>query len=134
MQIQKPILCPSAQCQDGAILLGIILPNQTIAYTDRRLRIDTHQAEQMRLHAIAPEKAFRFSAPCAQSGCQKWREGGCGGKCGALDDVLAAPLRKALPKCAIRSQCRWFLQSGAKACGVCRHIATDCAVLADAGN
>jgi len=138
MESQKPILCPSAQCQGGAILLGIILPDRTVAYADRRLRIDAHQAQQMHLHAVAPEKSFRFSSPCAQSGCRRWREGGCAGKCGALEDALSAPLlkslRSALPECAIRSQCRWFQQSGAKACGLCRYVATDCAVLTEVSN
>ena len=131
MERQLPVLCPSARCKDGAILLGIVLPDQTIAYADRRFQIDARQAENLRGGAASPEKCYRFSTPCAQCGCQQWS----GGKCGVIEEVLASPppasLPRLLPECSIRQQCRWFLQRGAEACGVCRYVITDCAVMTE---
>lgn len=119
------------RCKDGAILLGVVLPNGTIAYADRRFRIDAQQAENLRGVAASPEKRFRFSTPCAQGGCQQWS----GSKCGVIEEVLASPppasLPRVLPECSIRQQCRWFLQRGAEACGVCRYVITDCAVMTE---
>jgi len=129
------MLCPGAQCAEGTILLGIILPNNTIAYADRRLKIDARQAQEMQRGAKSAERRFRFSTPCAQCGCQQWRDDGSGGKCGVIEDALSAPLLASLPKalqqCAIRRQCRWFDERGTKACGMCRYVATDCAVLVE---
>ena len=128
----KPVLCPSALCKDGAIVLGIVLPNNTIAYADRRYKIDAGQAEAMRNAPVGAEKRFRFASGCAQCGCGQWS----GGKCGVIEDVLAAPpdasLPRELPQCSIREQCRWFLQRGEEACGVCRYVITDTAVMTEA--
>src|SRR5271170_6760810 len=81
----KPVLCPSALCKDGAILLGIVLPNHTIAYADRRYKIDASQAEAMRNGPVGAESRFRFASGCAQCSCGQWS----GGKCGVIEDVLA---------------------------------------------
>ena len=136
MERQQPVLCPSSRCKDGAIVLGIVLPNQTIAYADQRFRIDADQAEKMRSSDVSPEKRFRFSSPCAQCGCAQWVNNGSGGKCGVIEEVLEAPLPaflpKTLPGCSIRSQCRWHLQRGDEACSVCRYVITDTAVITEA--
>ena len=135
MERQQPTLCPSARCKEGAILLGIVLPNNTIAYADRRLKLDAGQAQEMQQGNIAPEKRFRFSSPCAQCACQQWRPDGSSGKCGVIEEVLAAPpslsLPRVLPDCAIRPQCRWFVQRGEHACAVCRYVITDGAVMSE---
>jgi hypothetical protein len=106
-------------------VLGIILPDRTLAYADRRYRIDSTQAEKLRQGPLAAEKRYRFASSCAQSGCMQWS----GGKCGVIEEVLdeARPnvhLRK-LPECSIRSQCRWFSQRGEESCFVCPFVVTD---------
>lgn len=132
MEKQKPVLCPSARCKDGAIVVGIVLANGSIAYADRRIRIDAGQAEQMARGAVSPEKRFRFSSPCAQRSCGQWSDG----KCGVIEEVLESPppasLPRELPDCSIRAQCRWFLQRGEEACLVCRYVITDTAVITEA--
>jgi len=117
-------------------VLGIVLPNKTVAYADQRYKLNAAQAEEMRHHEMSPEKRFRFSSPCAQCGCKQWVEGESGGKCGVIEEVLATPLPeflpRTLPECAIRPQCRWFLQRGEEACSVCRYVVTDTAVMTEA--
>ena len=72
-----------------------------------------------------PEKRFRFADTCVKTGCLQWGNG----RCGVIDRVLAAnPDHKdseELPKCSIRTNCRWYLQWGARACGICPLIVTD---------
>jgi hypothetical protein len=141
MHQHTPILCPSSRCKDGALVLGIVLPNQTIAYADQRYRISAQQAEEMQQSALSPEKRFRFSSPCAQSGCGQWRsgpanpDGPAAGRCGVIDTVLATPhpptLPRELPNCSIRPQCRWFVQSGEAACSICRYVVTDTAIMTE---
>ncbi|HEY9126769.1 MAG TPA: hypothetical protein VIM62_06565 [Acidobacteriaceae bacterium] len=141
MQDHTPILCPSSRCKDGAIVLGIVLANKTIAYADQRYRIDQAQAGAMQHADISPEKRFRFSSPCAQCGCGQWIPDGqrendpSAGRCGVIESVLATPqplgLCKELPSCSIRPQCRWYLQRGEEACSVCRYVITDTAVMTE---
>jgi hypothetical protein len=129
MEKRQPVLCPSARCKGGAIVLGIVLPNRTIAYADRRFSIDARQAEEMRSGGLGAEERFRFASGCAACGCQQWSQD----KCGVIEEVLAVPppasLPRTLPACSIREQCRWFLQRGAEACSVCRYVITDTAVM-----
>ena len=121
-------LCPSARCEEGAILVGIVGEDGVIGYVNPQVTIGSdfvHRARKGR----TPEKRFRFSQPCIESDCQQWT--GC--RCGVIDRVLKAveeanvldASSEALPKCSIRSQCRWFAQVGRKACTVCPLVITD---------
>jgi hypothetical protein len=119
-----PKLCPSARCTDGAILLGIVMPNGRVAFPQERLVIDEAFVDAAH-KGRAPEQRFRFSSPCAQSGCSQWT----GSRCGIIDAVLDAHAPatddEALPVCSIRADCRWFAQAGAAACAVCPDVVTD---------
>jgi hypothetical protein len=120
--------CPSARCEPGATLLGIVNADGTVGYVTPPLQIDAGFVEQAR-QGRAPEKRFRFAGSCVEGGCAQWT----GSRCGVIDRVLDsglpvdgdAPTRAALPRCAIRSTCRWFAQSGARACGACPLVTTD---------
>jgi hypothetical protein len=66
----------------------------------------------------APEAHFRFSGRCVQSRCKQWS----GTRCGVIDRQLGELGDLAvgeLPECSIRSDCRWFRQTGAVACAAC---------------
>lgn len=129
-------LCPSAPCHDGAILLGIVLPDGRVAFTSNRPRVDaefvaTATSDGQR----APERRFRFSSPCMAGACRQWT----GQRCGVIDRVLDAtatsgamapsdtgrPVHGELRACGIRDDCRWFHQAGRDACAVCDLVITD---------
>jgi len=120
--------CPSARCEPGATLLGIVEADGRVGYITPALQIDEKFVEQAQ-RGRAPEKRFRFAGTCVEGGCAQWT----GTRCGVIDRALAAdvvepPLKAArepLPQCAIRSSCRWFAQSGADACRVCPLVTTD---------
>jgi hypothetical protein len=117
MDPEREPLCPSARCEDGAILLGIVAEDGRVAYITPELRIDADfvaRASQGR----TPERRFRFAQPCATHGCGHWT----GQRCGLVETLVESrPDERpdGLPHCAIRRDCRWFAQQGRDACGVC---------------
>ena len=120
-----PVLCPSYRCESGAVLLGIVQSDGHVAIAGERIEIDESFVESAKL-GRAPEGRFRFAGKCAQSGCTYWSQGA---RCDVIDRVLGilGPKGSAeeLPACAIRSQCRWYIQIGAAACAVCPEVVTN---------
>lgn len=118
------IRCPSAKCEPGSSLLGIVNREGKIDYLETPFPLNSTFLEAAQ-QGRTPEKRFRFTASCVESGCQQWLEG----RCTVADKVIAAlqsePPAKALPHCGIRASCRWYRQSGKAACSVCEHVVTD---------
>lgn len=118
------VLCPSARCEPGAILLGLVLPDGRVAFAHDRIVVDAGFVEAA-AEGRPAEQRFRFAAPCARGACRQWT----GTRCGVIDAVTdhlgATEATGALPECAIRPQCRWYGQSGPAACGACPLITTD---------
>lgn len=116
--------CPSAPMKAGTVLLGIVNQDDEIDFVSNITKINEAFVQSAKA-GISPEKRFRFAGPCVQSGCKQWT----GTRCGVIDRVLNSLeekyIKAHLPSCAIRENCRWFAQSGAKACGVCPAVITD---------
>ncbi len=119
------VLCPSARLNEGAILVGIVTADGTVAFAADRLVVNRDFVANAR-QGRSPEKRFRFADLCVKSACRQWSTD----RCGVIDQVVAGipvNLRSpGLPQCSIRPQCRWFSQSGADACRVCSLVVTDC--------
>jgi hypothetical protein len=122
---EKVVLCPSADCKENAILLGLVQKNGHIHFvSDTKIFVDNefvHIANRGR----KPEKRFRFADKCMTSGCKQWTEN----RCCVIDKVMSVltPIDEPseLPACSIRDQCRWYEQCGGKACMVCSEVITD---------
>jgi hypothetical protein len=119
------LTCPSAPGQPGAVLLGIISPDGRVGYLTPSIKIDGEFIETAQRRG-QPEKQFRFASPCVEGGCQQWT----GARCGVIDSVLAVEDQlegqlSSPPRCAIRTSCRWFAQSGTAACRVCPLVVTE---------
>jgi len=125
LAIRKPEeeqFCPSARCEEDAILLGIVGANGIVGYVTPQITIDADFVREARRGRI-PETRFRFAQPCIESRCAQWADS----HCGLINRVLefsegksiAEASRGPLPKCVIRPLCRWFAQEGDKACAVC---------------
>ena len=118
-----PALCPSAKCEPGASLLGIVQADGKVGYLGEPLTIGEEFVE--RAHAgRTPERRFRFADTCVEGRCRQWT----GSRCGVIDKVLKeleAAEAEPLPRCGIRPHCRWFRQSGAAACAACPLVITD---------
>ena len=123
-------LCPSARCEGGAILLGIVGNDGVVGYLSPLIKVDEAFVRKAR-KGRKPEERFRFSQPCIESGCGQWT----GSRCGLIDRALQAADQAevavtpggALPKCTIRPRCRWFAQLGRRACAVCPLVVTESA-------
>jgi len=121
-------LCPSGRCEEGAILLGIVGKDGVVGYVRPQMTVDEDFVRKAR-KGRKPEERFRFSQPCIESGCNHWT----GSRCGVIDRALraaeearlAAAPDGGLPKCTIRSRCRWFAQLGRRACAVCPLVITE---------
>jgi len=121
-----PVLCPSSRCAEGAQLLGVVQKDGRVAFTPDEIWVDTTFVQIAHL-GRKPEARFRFASPCQRGRCEQWT----GERCGVVDAVVDAlseaevPHGLSLPRCSIRSRCRWFAQSGAEGCRVCPFVITD---------
>jgi hypothetical protein len=123
--------CPSALCEQDALLLGVVGADGTVGYIQPATRISADFVAQAQERGH-PERSFRFSGPCREAGCPQWTGQGCG----VIDVVIGSkpadapagatgPAGARLPACGIRRTCRWFAQHGAAACAVCPLIIAD---------
>jgi len=113
------LLCPSAPCESGALIVGRVQSNASVKILPEPFQISS-EFVQTASEQADPELRFRFAAPCRKLGCIEWN-----GRCQVVVRALShlgetAPVK--LEECGIRSQCRWFQQSGPPACAVCSRI------------
>ncbi len=115
--------CPSARCEVGTLLLGLVGPDGVVGFLTPPLRVDaafvqhTHQGRP-------PGRRFRFAGRCVEAGCMHWT----GYRCGVIDvavEGLGAPGANAMRPCVIRPACQWFGQHGTSDCAVCPLIVTE---------
>lgn len=116
MNEESSLLCPSARCEQGALLLGVVHP-AGVGIAAQPIKIDESFVLLAR-NGRRPESRFRFASPCIEKGCKNWN-----GRC-AIADRISADM-PSVPACGIRSQCRWFSQNGASACAGCLQVITD---------
>jgi hypothetical protein len=119
---ENPATCPSGRCREGAVLIGIVGEDGRLGYVTPALPVDADFVSRAKA-GRTPESRFRFGEPCAEHRCAQWA----GDRCGLIEELLDSPRAAAtdeqaatsLPKCGIRSSCRWFRERGADACGIC---------------
>lgn len=121
-----PRSCPSAPAAPGARLLGLLGPDGRVHNVKSVVTVDDGFL-QAAAEGGPVEARMRFASRCQTSGCAQWT----GSRCGVIDKALAhieaaIPVEAgALPPCTIRSDCRWYAQTGARACAACSYIVTD---------
>ncbi|MES2436096.1 MAG: hypothetical protein V4586_19965 [Pseudomonadota bacterium] len=121
--------CPSAPATPGAGLLGVLGPDGKIHNLRTPITVDADFLNAAKA-AGPPEARMRFTGTCQTSGCSQWT----GSRCGVIDralQALQAPVQPELPPCTIRATCRWFAQTGPKACATCALIVTDTRIAAE---
>ena len=120
---EQPI-CPSATGEmPDAQIIGFIGTDGVVANIAPPIPL----TEQIR-DSIGPqpEGKFRLAGRCMESKCANWEDQACaliGRMRQQVDRLqLAAEPADKLPRCAIRSACVWWRQSGREACRVCPHV------------
>lgn len=117
--------CPSGPCREDALLIGVMTEAGRLAYIQPPTRVDANFVARAN-ELGRPESRFRFSVPCIEAGCPQWNGRGCA----VVEKVIeeeghASPQTQSLPRCGIRSTCRWYSQRGAAACAVCPLVVAD---------
>lgn len=120
----RPTTCPSARCEPGARLLGVVDREGIVGFFDTAPVID-ESFVRVALAGSPPQQRFRFAQPCVQAACKQWTGTRCGVIDAAIDAVDPEAVSTELRDCAIRESCRWFRQRGPEACQVCPLVITD---------
>jgi hypothetical protein len=117
-------LCPSAQPDmEGAVAFGVVggtAEEPEVTYLRDPQPVTPELLQLAR--PVLPTEVFRFAAPCAQGGCQHFD----GARCRLvrkLADTVPTD-RDGLPRCRIRSSCRWWHEQGRAACLRCPVVVT----------
>lgn len=117
------ILCPSAPLTEGALLYGLVDARGQTAYGQTAFPVTKQLLLSLPVKDQA-EQQYRFASPCAQSACIHW-QGRCdlSSRLSLFQAFRQDGAQSGLPQCAIRPQCRWFLQDGPEMCSRCEIIA-----------
>ena len=114
--------CPSAPPEPGSVLLGIVAAKGQIAYITPNIPVTQEMMDAFAKDGVPPENRLRFAGSCMGHRCAQWAGTGCG----LIDRVVAhfgeSDGSGPLPKCGIRSTCRWFAQHGRTACASCPEV------------
>jgi hypothetical protein len=101
-------------------MFGAVAGAGQLAYLRPHVPVTDALLEALQASGTAIENRLRFAGPCFGERCVQWSEG----RCGLIDRIVAAPAPEqteldGLPRCGIRSTCRWFAQHAAAACHAC---------------
>ncbi|MFD0277882.1 hypothetical protein ACFVHB_28795 [Kitasatospora sp. NPDC127111] len=119
------LLCPSAPADPaGSVLIGVVSGTAAAPRV-----VPTTQAVPVTLEIIelarpaSPGEVFRFAGACHASRCVHFKDSAC--QIAARSAVLLDAVVDDLPRCPIRSRCRWFHQEGPALCRRCPQIVTE---------
>jgi hypothetical protein len=84
--------CPSARCEEGSLLIGVVGSDGLVGYLRPALPVD---ADFVRIAAEGreAEQRLRFASPCVEGSCRHWT----GRQCGLIDSTLEAAEERELP-------------------------------------
>jgi hypothetical protein len=123
--VASPLACPSAPPEwEDAQLFGVV--TGTVELPDIRF-VGQHPVTPALLalaEPVTPTEVFRFTAKCREEACCHFAKGACG-VVAAVVDTVSANDGWSLPKCGIRSRCRWWSEKGKAACRRCTLVVTD---------
>jgi hypothetical protein len=122
---EEVLLCPSALPNPNeSVLIGVVsgtADEPRVIPTEYAMRVTQ---EIIDLAApVPPGEIFRFAAPCRASGCVHFGDETC--NIAARGVALLDEVTVRLPKCPIRSACRWFHQEGPDMCRRCPQVVTE---------
>jgi hypothetical protein len=120
-----PLACPSASPDaEDAQLFGIVAGTAEAPAT---LFIGPRPPDPALLALAAPAtpaEVFRFTARCREGACGYFTDGRCGVAAAVVTHLPEAE-EASLPRCGIRTVCRWWHEHGAAACRRCPTVVTD---------
>jgi hypothetical protein len=96
-----------------------------VVYVTPRMPVDADLLEQLAEPGTRLEQQHRFAGPCAEGGCGFWTGSDCGLATELVESYRQVGTAAELPRCSIRTECRWFAEHGRDACAACPHVLTD---------
>jgi len=122
----KNVMCPSVpHTWEGARIFAVVggtVEAPELAYLDEALPVTE---ELVALTApVQPDEVYRMAGACARERCA--HHSGADDRCTLVERTveLTPTVVHLLPRCAIRTTCRWWDQEGASACSRCPQVAT----------
>ncbi len=116
-------LCPSAPCEEDALLIGLVQSDATVSIA-AQARPVSHAFVEAATAGCQPEMRFRFAGACVEGNCVQWKNGQCGIPARVRKAAAGLELPQAVKTCAIRADCRWFAQDSYAACRLCPLVTT----------
>lgn len=120
----RDLACPSAQPDMAdARVLGVIggtTVQPEVAYLAPGTAVDLPSADQ--LGPLDVTHVFRFAAKCEEHRCAHFAMGRCSLAARIVEQL--PEVVELLPRCQIRTTCRWFAEHGAAACRRCPQVVT----------
>ncbi len=127
-------MCPSTPADHASVVLGVVTSTGRIAYVTPAVQVTAPMLITLDDARRPLESRFRFAGPCVESGCGFWAGEHCGLGARVAEsfaDVTAVEspdgdaINLELPKCGIRSRCRWYADQGASICMACSYVVTE---------
>ncbi len=108
---------------EGARIIGMLAgtPEEPrVSYLAAGVSVDASVVEH--LGDLAPTQVFRYAARCEERRCAHFD----GTHCSLATRIVEhlPEVVEILPRCQIRSACRWYAERGAAACHRCPQIVT----------
>jgi len=123
--VKHQLLCPSAPGSlDDSVLIGVVT-----SHPDGARVVPTEGAfpvtpDILKLaEPVSPSEVFRFASACRGAKCMHFENNAC--QLAVRSVKRLEPVVEELPKCPIRSLCRWFRQEGPAMCKRCPQVITD---------
>ncbi len=117
-------LCPSAPAREGALLIGVVEANGSVAFLPQPRVVNGSALRALKV-GREPERRFRFASKCQRTRCLNWSSAGCGLIERIRDDLSSEEMTRARGgSCSIHASCVWYAQDGLDACTNCRFVVT----------
>lgn len=118
------MLCPSVQPRGkNSVIFGVVGGTDDAPRVEYLKQLVCVSDDSPELRALVePTEIFRFAATCSGNACQHFD----GSKCRLVTKTVKflAEVVQELPRCQIRSNCRWWQQEGKAACRRCPQVVT----------
>jgi hypothetical protein len=121
----RELLCPSSTGTfQNSVLIGVVTAHADgprVVSTERAIPV-TPEILKM-AEPVGPSEVFRFASPCQAGKCPHFQNQAC--QLAVRSVELLPSVVEELPRCSIRSHCRWFRQEGAAICKRCPQVVTN---------
>jgi hypothetical protein len=122
--VPDDLLCPSASADaPDAMVIGVVggtVDSPHVRMLERPVPVSP--AVLAATAPVGPGEVLRVAATCLKDRCRHFADDRCA--LGAKIVAAVPAVEDRLPRCTIRSRCRWFAERGPAACSRCPQVVT----------